>query len=235
MIPAMLSVGRLRSAARHAPDLALLQAERLLRSRRGSFEFAGRRYPYHSQLYNTTWRNERTVELPIALGFLEGRQGPVLEFGNVLGHYGHSGHDVVDLYDRDERVHNVDIVDFRPTESYGAVVSVSTLEHVGFDESPDGSQLDEPDKPLRALELLRSWLRPGGELLVTLPVGYNQALDDRLFAGRLSFDELRFMRRVSADNRWVEATSEAVRRAGYGRPFNWANALAVGRSVRPAE
>ena len=76
MIPAMLSVGRLRSAARHAPDLALLQAERLLRSRRGSFEFAGRRYPYHSQLYNTTWRNERAVELPIALGFLEGRQGP---------------------------------------------------------------------------------------------------------------------------------------------------------------
>lgn len=218
----------LQNGVKYGPDLAVLHAERILRSRRGSFALAPGTYDYHSHIYNTTWRNERTVEIPVALRFLAEHPGPVLEFGNVLGHYGHTGHDVVDLYDTGEHVHNVDVVDFRPAVRYGAIVSLSTLEHVGFDESPDGTELDDPEKPLEALRLLRSWLRPGGAMLVSIPLGYNLALDERLFAGELGFDDLRFMRRLSLDNRWAEASIRDVRRVAYGRPFNWANGVAFG-------
>ena len=102
-------------------------------------------------------------------------------------------------------------------------MSVSTLEHVGFDED-----VRDPDKPVRALERMVSWLNPGGRCLVTVPLGYNASFDERLWSGALRFDELRFMRRMSRANRWREATAEDVRDVRYGEPFICANAIAVG-------
>jgi hypothetical protein len=214
----------LRMALWRRRESARAQAERLWRSRRGSFEFAGEDYRYHSAAYNTTWRNERTVEVPIALRFLlRNGGGRALEVGNVLGHYGAVGHDVLDKYERAPGVTNADVMDFEPSAGYGAVVAISTLEHVGFDEEPR-----DPDKAPRALERMTSWLAPGGALLVTLPLGYNAALDERLWSGELRFDELRCMRRVSADNRWRETTAAEVRGSRYGAPYPWANAIAFG-------
>jgi hypothetical protein len=205
-------------------EAARAQAERLWRSRRGSFELAGERYRYHSAAYNTTWRNERTVEVPVALRFMQRHAaGRGLEVGNVLGHYGARGHDVLDKYERAPGVTNADVMDFEPSARYRAIVAISTLEHVGFDEEPR-----DPDKAPRALERLASWLEPGGALLVTLPLGYNPALDERLWAGALRFDDLRCMRRVGADNRWRETGAAEVRGSRYGAPHPWANAVAFG-------
>ena len=56
------------------------------------------------------------------------------------------------------------------------IVSISTIEHVGWDETPR-----DPNKIPRALENLTTrCLAPGGEIVVTLPIGYNTYLDKLL-------------------------------------------------------
>ena len=164
----------------------------------------------------------------------------------MLGYYVDHSHEVVDKHERAPGVVNVDIIDFEPDGRYDAVITVSTLEHVGFDEADAGRGFDgevgDADKSVRALERMASWLRPGGSLLVTVPLGYNPALDERLRSGALRFDELRFMRRTSADNRWREAAAEEVRGCATTRrisapmpsPSVFAAASRTGRSACPS-
>jgi len=53
------------------------------------------------------------------------------------------------------------------------IVSISTIEHVGWDETPR-----DPKKiPLALENLATKCLAPGGEIVVTLPIGYNTYLD----------------------------------------------------------
>ena len=111
----------------------------------------------------------------------EDRSGSVLEVGNVLSHYVAVHHDVVDKYERAAGVVNADVLEFAPERRYRLIISISTLEHVGFDERPR-----DPAKPLRAVERLRSLLEPGGRLVFSVPVGYNPELDRRLGQGALA-------------------------------------------------
>jgi hypothetical protein len=199
--------------------------------RRDSFLLDGERYCYLFHHYNTTWRNERTVEVPIALRMLQRHIGArVLEVGDVLHWYcrtvhGAAAREIVDKYELTPRVRNIDIADYVPETRYGAIVTLSTMEHVGWDE-----ERRDPGKAASVIERMHGWLEPGGELLVTIPLGYHTDLDRRLLDGPQLFEHLSFMRRRSADNRWVQAASDDVRGARYGSPFPFANALAVGRS-----
>jgi len=96
------------------------------------------------------------------------RQHPderILEVGNVLAHYYPHQHDVLDKYEQAPGVMNGDVVDFRPGKLYDLIVSISTLEHVGWDEEPR-----DPLKFLRGVEHLTTLLAPGGRMLVTLPI-----------------------------------------------------------------
>lgn len=195
---------------------------------RRTFNFAGANYRYHAHLYNTTWRNERTVEVPIVVQAISNRRGGrLLEVGNVLAHYGVSGHVVVDKYERAKGVVNADIVEFHDPDGFDLIVSISTLEHIGFEE-----ETPDPIKPLRVVEHLAGLLKPGGEALVTFPLGYNPDLDELVRRSSQGFGDLRGLRRVSADNRWVEATVAELIGTRYGSPYPSANALAVARIVR---
>lgn len=146
-------------------------------------------------LYNRTWRNERAVEIPLALAFLERQPGPLLELGNVLVNYGLAGHVVVDKYEQRSGVLNVDIVEFQPQERFGAIVAVSTLEHVGWDEEPR-----DPGKILRAVDHLRHLLLPSGRLFVSCPLSYNPHLDALITEGAPGLDRQAFL--VSDAGRW---------------------------------
>ena len=189
-----------------------------------TFEFAGRQLPYFRHHYNRAWTNERSVELALAFDFLERNdRGRILEVGHVLAHHGRGGHDVVDKYEQSPGVVNVDIVDFTPDARYDVIVSISTLEHVGFDERPR-----EPDKTLRAYRRLREVLAPGGAMLLTCPMGYNPHLDEFIRDGRLDFPEIHYLRRVSKENHWAEVDLAEVKDARYGEPFRNANAVFVG-------
>jgi hypothetical protein len=220
-------------ALRVAPtELRTRTTARTLRLlRREPFVFDGERYDYLFHHYNRTWCNERTVELPIAARVLaRHRDAKMLEVGNVLHNYLNSfqlppGREVVDKYELGPGVSNIDVADHHPAEPYGLILSISTMEHVGWDEDPR-----DPTKAPRSIEKLHSWLAPGGELLVTVPLGHNPGLDRRLLDGPPMFERLRFMRRLNAANRWVEAEAEEVRGISYGSPFPFANAIAVGQS-----
>ena len=188
-----------------------------------SFTARGVDYRYFYHAYNQTYSNERAVEIPIIWSIVQ-RVPPegVLEVGNVLSHYFPTRHAVVDKYEQAPGVHNVDVVDFHPTQSYDLIISISTLEHVGFNEKPL-----EPEKPWRAIGHLRRCLAPQGRLVVTLPIGYNPHLDRMLHEGRIPLDDPLCLRRISAVNRWRETSWEDVRRARYGHPYRNANGLIV--------
>ncbi len=157
--------------------------------RGGEFTLGGESYPLLRRAYGLTWVTERAVEVPVAARLLERHRGEqILEVGNVLSHYMPIAHEVVDKYEEVPGVRNVDVLDLPAEPAYDLVIAISTLEHVGRDETPR-----EPARAVHALEHLRGLLRPGGTLFATVPVGYNPELDAALAAGPY---ELRAMRRA---------------------------------------
>jgi SAM-dependent methyltransferase len=189
----------------------------------GAFVFQGRKYRYFLHPYNATWRNERAVEIPIVQHAIDNTlNGRVLEVGNVLGHYTQREHDIVDKYEPGANVVNVDILEFNTKEPYDLIVSVSTLEHVGWDDDER-----DPGKIIRAVEHLRSLIAPGGRAIITLPLGYNGYLDGMLSEEALAFDHQHYLVRVSRTE-WHEAEKAELGRPIYGRPFPGANAIVIG-------
>lgn len=190
----------------------------------GIFRFEGEDYLYFSHPYNRTDLNERRVELPIVQRWVERcRGGKVLEIGNVLSHYFAVDHDIVDKYETGPGIIQGDVADFAVPHQYDLIVSISTLEHVGWHEWPW-----DPRKILRTFENLRRFLAPGGTIVFTVPVGQNPHLDHFLGTGGLPITRLRCLRRISEDNRWMEVPWAEASRAKYGRPYRYANAIVVG-------
>lgn len=189
----------------------------------GSFEVDGRTVRYVHHRYNRTWLNERAVEVALALEVLDERGGgEVLEVGNVLGHYGRRGHHVVDKYERGPDVDNEDVVGLPLDRTYDLVLSISTLEHVGLDEP-----VVDPAKVDVAVRRLRSVVRPGGLLWVTVPVGYNHHLDRALRAGDLGLEPVLALRRSSRANHWHQVDLHQVWDARYDRLLYTAHGLVV--------
>jgi hypothetical protein len=188
-----------------------------------SFAFQGRRYRYFCHPTNMTWRSERCVEVAVAYPAVRRfSEADVLEVGNVLGLYFPTKHEVVDKYESAPGVYNVDVLDFRPSKKYGLIVSISTLEHVGWDEKPR-----EPKKALDAIKHLTSLLKPDGMILVTLPMGWNYELDNFLRSGAIRFSHLYCLKRISS-SKWKESDWNEIRNAKFGSPFPFANGLVVG-------
>lgn len=191
---------------------------------RKSFIFQGRTYRYFYHRYNNTWRNERAIEIPIIWRIVRENRGKrILEVGNVFSHYFRVNHDIVDKYERAEDVINKDVCNFQPSKKYDLIVSISTLEHIGWDENPR-----EPSKILKAIEHLKNLLSPGGKMIVTLPLGYNSGMDRFLKEGRLRFDKQYYLKRITKDNKWIETNWDDIRDVKYGEPFPNANGLVIG-------
>lgn len=193
------------------------------------FALQGKTYPYHVvRVKQRTWDNERAVELPVCWELVNrhGRPETVIEIGNVLGHYFDTEHRVLDLQERHPLVTwNEDVLEFQPPFAPELIVSISTLEHVGHGEVPA-----RPDKFRRAVEAAIDWLAPGGELLFTVPIGYNRAVLEYLDNPSAQVVSMLFMRRLTLDNLWEQTTLDEVRDYCYAKPFPAANALAIVRA-----
>ncbi|HEU5409168.1 MAG TPA: hypothetical protein VFU48_15475 [Nitrospira sp.] len=209
------------SASRRYWRLMKMTLTRLVRVK--TFRFDGKTYEYLYHMYNKTWKNERGVEIPIFRELLMRYQNKrILELGNVLAHYCPVYHDVVDKYEVAPGVMNEDVVEFIPQQKYDLIVSISTLEHVGWDEQPR-----EPDKLLRTIEHLRErCLAVGGTMMASLPLGYNTYFDELIENGQSPFTTQYFLKRISKKNYWVESDWEGCRTSPYGRSV--ANALYIG-------
>jgi hypothetical protein len=201
---------------------------RLLKSR-AMFLFQGDKYHYFFNSYNMTWRNERAVEIPIVKRILQETKGDVLEVGNVLSHYFDVKYDIVDKYERAKGVIHQDVTEIQTSKRYDLIISISTLEHVGWDENPDHSAfIDDPEKILKALTKLRSLLKRHGKIVITVPLGYNPHLDDLLKNGKLKVDQMFFMKRGSRGDKWIQATWNEVKTVGFNIKVPTANAILIG-------
>ncbi|MCP3682567.1 MAG: class I SAM-dependent methyltransferase [bacterium] len=188
------------------------------------FIVQGRPYKYFYATYLVTWMNERAVEVPLFLEAINQFRGKrILEVGRVLPHYVRHKHAVLDKYEKGRGIINQDVVDFKPPVKYDLIISISTLEHVGWDESPRDKK-----KILLALKTLRRCLAPGGKIMVSFPVGYNPELDKLVEDNKFGFTEQYCMKRMSDDNRWTQVKWEDIRNLKYDLPYVAANGLVIG-------
>src|SRR5262245_24559386 len=97
------------------------------------FIFNGQAYPYCTGGYNSAAKNDRAIEVPIGSRFLQEHRGKrILEVGNVMKHYQPIVHFVLDKYESGPGIIRGDVVDF-DAEPFDAILSISTMEHVGFE------------------------------------------------------------------------------------------------------
>lgn len=185
------------------------------------FNFDGRMFPYFMHSYHGTYRNERAIEIPIILGFIKGTE-QMLEVGNVLNHYVALPHDTVDKYEKFPGVINEDVTTYAPDKTYDLIVSISTLEHVGWDETPK-----DPRKFYLALDNMRRLTRPGGRIIFTIPFGWNEFLDAEIFSGRIPASQAWYMKRTGIQS-WAPCNLEEIKGTQFGTPFWCANALMIG-------
>lgn len=207
------------------PAYYILGIYRIYIQHPATFEFRGKAYPYFHHWHGMTYLIERIVEVPIVWEWVRAHQGDrILEVGNCLSYFYPRGHDVLDKYDNADGVMHLDVVDYRPDQLYDLIASISTIEHVGWDETPK-----EPEKTLAAIENLTRCLAPNGEMVVTWALGYNPDIDRLFRERRIRFTETFFMQRVSGfTNRWRQVAWEDVKSARYGHPFRSGNAIVIG-------
>jgi hypothetical protein len=186
--------------------------------------------------HNATWSNERALELAIA-GFelSAASNGSILEVGSVLTHYS-IGADhprtIVDKYEPEVGVTNLDVFDFVPESRFDLVLSISTFEHIGIDEHDAGY---EPERALAAVDhVVSKLLTKGGRLILTVPVGYNKALDQAAFEPKGRLEPVAAYLRLDRRNRWQAVEPGDLARTRYGRPYRAGNGLVVFEATAPA-
>ena len=202
----------------------------IVSKRQWEFTFHGRKYRYFYHTHNETWRNERIVEIPIVWAEVQKHDAKrVLEFGSVLPYYFPVHHCVIDKYDNRAGL-NVDILDLRLPKKYDLIVSISTIEHVGFNEGKYAGRYQvtphSAEKIKQALDVLKDHLSPHGKLIITAPLGYNPELDDMLRKDRI-LAGVKYLKRISRSNKWIEVQEGEIKHVEYGNPYTGASIVAL--------
>lgn len=191
-----------------------------------TFQFNRKQYSYYVHPYNHTWDNERAVELAIILDLLSNyNHKDVLEIGNVVSHYRRTFHDIVDAYEWlcFNRVINKDILEYETNRQYDLIVSISTVEHIGWSESPRNSE-----KILEVREKIIQLLSDDGMAVITMPVGYNSFLDETIKNGAMRFSNISCLQRISWTNEWIETDLNTVLQCKYNEPYPNGNGVILG-------
>ncbi len=192
---------------------------------RRTFKFNRKKYSYFYHRNWITWNNERSVEIPIVWEIIKKYIGKdILEVGNVLKNFFMFNRDIVDKYEIAPGVLNEDIIDYNPKKKYDIIITVSTLEHVGWNEEPR-----EPLKFFKAIENIKRLIKSGGKIIITMPKGNSPVLDDLIMEGKMPFTKSFFLKRVSKNNRWKQVSLKKIKNAEYGSFVRWsASAVIIG-------
>ena len=188
------------------------------------FLFEGEKYNLFYHQYNITWANERCVEIPVIKDIVSSSREDVLEIGNVLSHYFHTDWDIVDKFEKGKNIINKDILEFKPTKKYGLIVSISTFEHIGYD---DNTLTDSKGKILECFNnIKRNCMKKDGLIIITTPVGYNPDMDNIIFSNKLKFNKSCFLKRNHSG--WIQVNKKEASKIKYGKPFPYANCVFIG-------
>lgn len=189
------------------------------------FIFDGKGYFLFYNNYNITWINERCVEIPVIMGCILNQNKRILEVGNVLSHYFNVRWDILDKYERGKGVINKDILQYFPKEKYDLIISISTFEHIGYDdEKTEGSE----KKILKVIDhLKKNCLNKRGKIIFTIPIGYNSELDEMIKTEGIDIQKKKFLKKFGG-NKWVEVTKEEAMISKYGKPYPYGNCVMIG-------
>ncbi|MBN2000040.1 hypothetical protein JW935_20985 [candidate division KSB1 bacterium] len=193
--------------------------------RKNQFNYQSTSFPYFIHYYNKTWTNERAVEIPIAKHWYQQYKSKnILEIGNVLSHYMKLNHTVVDKYDirPSSYIIGQDIVEYISPTLYDLILSISTFEHIGFDENPQ-----EPEKLTNAFVKVRSLLNQEGVAIITVPVNYNPYLDKYIKDNYSQFSAVTCFKRISKANEWKQIEFAKIFNCKYGSPFPKVNGIMI--------
>ena len=147
----------------------------------------------------------------------------ILEIGNVLNHYySNSGRWVVlDKFEKAHDVINEDVVEYEPKDKLDLILSISTMEHVGFDDDTiDTSKVTEAIKHISTL------LNPKGIFIFSVPLGYNTDLDNKIFLNTFGLSKIVYLKRVGF-RKWKESFLEDITKVRFNDTYPNANALAM--------
>ncbi len=194
-----------------------------------SFTWRGKQFSCFYHRYNMTWCGERMIEVPIGESLVTGASGGrVLEVGNVLSHYFPSRHTIIDKYEISPGVINTDIIEYNPAERFDLILSISTFEHIGFDDDAPGSS---GEKILACVRHCQSLLTDKGRLFLTFPTGYNPDLDRLLADGSLSPVSLDCFWR-QGPRKWVSCDLAEAAKHPYRSRYPYANGLILAEFSR---
>ena len=164
--------------------------------------------------YNEPARNERNIELPLAFWFIENFPNDLVEIGEVTPFYVNPEHPVYDLSaELEERKRDLFDVDCAGKN----VLSISTVEHVGFG---DYGNTPEPHKAIEAVKHLK---KKAKKYLITFPVGYNRELEADLVKSRIKY----FLMERDEQNKWVMSHHKDMNKYEYNNPYYAGNAICV--------
>lgn len=190
-----------------------------------SFMFGDRKLEYCYTKKGAAWTNERVIEIPIIKLLLKQYKNKrILEIGNVMCNFDKIKSIVVDKYEKAKGVINHDIIDYKPKEKFDVVFSISTLEHVGWDDIPR-----KQENFLKGIKNIKqNCLKKNAELIFTMPIGYNTYLDNLLKNNKIKINKQYYFKRLSLNNKWIETGKKQALKQKYGLPYECANALLVG-------
>jgi len=173
-------------------------------------------YFYHE--YNNTSRNERKIEIPLALKFLDIVNNQCIEIGCVTPYYKNNvSHKVIDLYDEHPKATHIDALDYN--YSGHNCLSISTIEHFGEiynDPQNIGKYLD---KELGYKGLIKI-IENANKYLISFPLGLNRNLEESIKNSNLPF----FIIKMDAKKKRCIYEAKSFNYE-YARPYLFANAL----------
>jgi len=191
-----------------------------------SFKFAGMELEYLKHSYNRTSENMRTIEVPIINELLRIGSRWVLEIGNVLSHYQKTSWHILDKFEKASGIMHEDLMIFEPLMLYDLIVSISTIEHIGFGKYAKDSIIWHP---FFIIKKIRSLLATGGMAFITVPIRYNPLIDNYLLEGHIGSNIMGCMHRISNDNEWEECSLTQAYETDKRRPqgYKWSTGMVL--------
>jgi predicted O-methyltransferase YrrM len=165
--------------------------------------------------YNDPETNERKAELPVAFWFINKFEDDVIEIGEVTDFYIDARHTVYDLCTERPTTIKRDAFDVDYTGRN--VLSISTVEHVGFGD------YGQPKVPHQAIKLLKKMVSEAANYLISFPIGYNLELEQDMKDAGIDYSIIE----RSLTNHWTHVDHKDLSKYKYGSPQYAGNAIAI--------
>lgn len=180
----------------------------------GKFNIKDLEFDYFHHEYNKTYLNERIVEVPLGMYFIDkfGAEN-ITEIGAVMPYYNYQCKEVIDMRDP----HNMC---YRKNAAYNVeytkknILSISTIEHFKIGEYKNRTNQD-------SIICLNKIIEKSSNYLITWALGYNKFLDEYVKNSNI---KTLILKRISEKNEWIVDHSFDHK---YNSPFNYGNAICV--------